>query len=221
MGGIQSSYVKKCLRSCATCDNDKLWDEVHNIFHHLLNVTLDQICIKYMVLRKLRRNYKCKGQIVKYYHCHRSENKRHPHRKTSFSRPSQEKDANQDKKSRLCNCFFQIKTIEAIRHDNCDSDLHRRHVTIFVHTQHTGHVPGSEADIIFLPMHPMVMAMAKENLKMMISTSTVALASNREVNNIKAIVTELERVTYRFFIIAKEVAQLRHSMRLNGTLYFS
>ena len=89
-------------------------------------------------------------------------------------------------------------------------------VTISVHTQHTGHVPGSEADIFFLPVHPLVMAMAKKNLKMMISTSTVALASNREANYIKGVVTELERVTYRFFIIAKEVAQLRHSMRLNG-----
>ena len=66
----------------------------------------------------------------------------------------------------------------------------------------------------------MVMAMAKKNLKMMISTSMVALASNREANNIKVIVTELERITYRFFIIAKEVAQLRHVMELNDMLYF-
>ena len=173
-----------------------------------------------MVLRKLRRSYKCKGQIVKYYHCHRSGNKRRRHRKTSFSRPSQEKDANQDRKFRFCSCSFQMKTVETIRHDNCDSDLHEGHVTIFVHTQHTEHVPGSEADIIFLHVHPMVMAMVKENLKRMISTSTVVLSSNREANNIKANVTEFERVTYRFFIIAKEVAQLRHSMRLNGTLYF-
>ena len=114
-----------------------------------------------------------------------------------------------------------MKTVEAIRHDNCDSDLHGGHVTIFVHIQHTRHVPGSKADIIFLPVHPVVMTMAKENLKMMLSTSTVALAYNREANKFKAIVTELKRVTYRFSIIAKDVVQLRHSMRLNDTLYFS
>jgi hypothetical protein len=99
-----------------------------------------------------------------------------------------------------------MKTVEAITHDNCDNDLHGGHVTIFVHTQHTRHVLSSETDIFFLLVHPMVMAMAKENLKRMISTSTVAFASNRETNNIKAIVTKLERVTYRIFIIAKLVA---------------
>jgi hypothetical protein len=50
----------------------------------------------------------------------------------------------------------------------------------------------------------MVMAMTKENLKRMIFTLTVVLASNREANSIKAIVTELEKVTYPFFIIAKK-----------------
>ena len=136
VGRIQSSYVEKRLRSCAIYDNDKLWDEIHNISHHLLNVTLDQICIKYMVLRKLRRTYKFKGQIVKYYHCHWSENKKRPHKKRSFSRPSQEKNANQDRKSKLYSCHFQMKTVEPIKHDNCDSDLHGGHVIIFVHTVH-------------------------------------------------------------------------------------
>ena len=84
VGRIHSSYVEKCLRSCAICDNVKLWDEVYNISHHLLDVTLDKICTKYMVFRKLRRSYKCKDQIVKYYHCHRNRNKKCPHKKTSF-----------------------------------------------------------------------------------------------------------------------------------------
>jgi hypothetical protein len=53
-------------------------------FAFVHSVTLDQICTKYMVLRKLRRSYKCKGQILKYYHCHRSGNKKRHHRKTSF-----------------------------------------------------------------------------------------------------------------------------------------
>ena len=94
VGGIQSSYVEKCLRSSVTCDNDKLWDEVHNISHHLLDVIFDQIYTKYMILRKLRHSVKCKGQILKYYHYNRSGNKRRPHKKTTFNRHSQEKYAN-------------------------------------------------------------------------------------------------------------------------------
>ena len=30
-----------------------------------------------MIVRKLRRSYECKDQIVTYYHCHRSGNKKH------------------------------------------------------------------------------------------------------------------------------------------------
>ena len=169
-----------------------------------------------MVFHKLRRSYKCNGQIVKYYHCHWSGSKKHHHRKTSFISISQEKDANQDRKSRLCGYSFQLKTVKVITHDNNDRHAQLGDVTISVHTQHTRHVSGSEADIIFLLVHPLVMAMVKENLNRMISTSTVTLASIREANNIKGVVTDLESVTYRFFIIAKEVTQLRHSMRLNG-----
>ena len=91
VGGIHSSYVGKCLRSCAICDHVKLWDEVYNIHQHLLDVTLDKICTKYMVFRKLRRSYKCEGQIVKYYHRHRSGSKKRPHRKIYFISLSQEK----------------------------------------------------------------------------------------------------------------------------------
>ena len=139
VGGIHRSHVEKYLCSCATCDNFKLWIEVHNIHHHLLDITLDQMCTKYIVLRKLRRNYKYKDQIVKYYHCHRNGNKKHPHRKIYFIRPSK-KNINQDRKFRLCSYYFQIKTVETIRHDNCDFDLQLGYVIIFLYTQHTGHV---------------------------------------------------------------------------------
>jgi hypothetical protein len=49
----------------------------------------------------------------------------------------------------LCSGSFQIKTVEVIRHDNYNSDLHGGHVTIFMHTQHTRYVTDSEADIFF------------------------------------------------------------------------
>jgi hypothetical protein len=65
-------------------------------------------------------------------------------------------------------------------------------------------------------MHFVVLTMAKKNLKKMISISTVALASICDEEKLKARVGDLERVTYRFSIIPKEVDQLKYSMRLNG-----
>ena len=50
------------------------------------------------------------------------------------------KYVNQDRKFRLCSYYFQIKTVETIRHDNCDFDLQLGYVIIFLYTQHTGHV---------------------------------------------------------------------------------
>lgn len=108
VGGIHRSHVEKYLCSCTTCDNFKLQIEAHNIHHHLLDITLDQICTKYIVLRKLRRNYKCKDQIVKYYHCHRNGTKN-----ILIGRyillDLLKKYVNQDRKFRLCSYYFQKK----------------------------------------------------------------------------------------------------------------
>lgn len=67
--------------------------------------------------------------------------------------------------------------IEFIVHDKCGCKS-QGHATISVHAQHTGHVRGWDDDIIFLHVHPLVMAMAEENLKRMISTLIMALAYN-------------------------------------------
>ena len=61
--------------------------------------------------------------------------------------------------------------------------------------------------------------MAKKNRRIIISTSTVAFAYNREANNIKVIMMKLDKFIYQIFIIVNEVAQLRNSMRLNDMLY--
>ena len=52
--------------------------------------------------------------------------------------------------------------------------------TISLHTKHSGHQPGTDTDKLFLPVHPIVVSLAMENLKRMVSTSTVALASKNE-----------------------------------------
>ena len=84
-----------------------------------------------------------------------------------------------------------------------------------------GHNLGTNVDKIFLSMHPMVISFATENLKHMISTSTVALESVREKMKMQAMVPDIEYRTYRFFLIPKEVEQLSYFMRLNGTSFHS
>jgi len=78
---------------------------------------------------------------------------------------------------------------------------------ICVHTKHNGYHPSTKVDKMFLPIHvpihPLVISFAVENLKYMISTSTVALASIQEEIKIQGTVDNLECVTSRFFLIAK------------------
>jgi hypothetical protein len=109
-----------------------------------------------------------------------------------------------------------MKTIEPIIDESIDEGGKVREAIIYVHTKYIGHEPSSDKDKLFLPMHPVVLTMAKENLKKMISTSTIALACIRDEKKLKARVGDLERVTYQFSIIPKEVDQLKYSMRLNG-----
>ena len=90
--------------------------------------------------------------------------------------------------------------------------------TILLHTKHSEHKPGTDIDKLFLPVHPIVVFLAMMNLKRMVSTSTVALAFKNE-KKIMSMVGGLERVTYRFYLIAKEVEQIIFSMKLNGMLH--
>jgi hypothetical protein len=63
-------------------------------------------------------------------------------------------------------------------------------------------------------MHPLVLTLTKENLKKMISISTVALASIYNEEKLKVMIGNLEHVTYQFSIISKEVNQLKYSMQI-------
>ena len=55
--------------------------------------------------------------------------------------------------------------------------------TISLHTKHSGHQHGTVTDKLFLPVHPVVLSLAMEHLKWMVSTFTVALASKNEEKN--------------------------------------
>jgi len=72
-----------------------------------------------------------------------------------------------------CECEFQIKVMVPLGEKKCSTQSTSMEAHIFVHSKHSGHHLGSESDKIFLPIHPLVLSFAKENLKHMISTSIV------------------------------------------------
>ena len=51
---------------------------------------------------------------------------------------------------------------------------------ISLHTKHSGYQPGLDTHKLFPPVHPIVVSLAMENLKRMVSTSTVAFASKNK-----------------------------------------
>jgi hypothetical protein len=55
-----------------------------------------------------------------------------------------------------------------------------------VHKKYTSNEPSFDTDNLFLPVHPVVLTMAKKNLKKMISTSTMALAFICDEEKLKA-----------------------------------
>ena len=166
----------------------------------------------------LRRRYKCrvwKTKTVTYFRCHRGGNKERSHRKGSDVKPIDRRKSRRDRNSRLCDCEFQIKVVEP-KISRCSSSL--LHATLYIHSKHSGHNPGSDADFFFLPVHPLVIAWVMENLKYMHSPRIMEAASERAQDLFSERVTDLERVTHRFFIIKKEVHILAYSLRINGTL---
>ena len=51
---------------------------------------------------------------------------------------------------------------------------------ISLHTKHSGHQPGTNTDKAFLLVHPIVVSLTMKNLKRMVFTSMVVLASKNE-----------------------------------------
>jgi len=125
-----------------------------------------------------------------------------------------------ERKSMKCDCEFQIKVMIPLGKEKFAKKSNMSiEAVIFVHTIHNGHHPGTEVDKIFLPVYPLVISFAVENLKHMISTSTVALAFVWEETKIQSMVEDLEWATYCFFLIPKEIEQISYFLKLNGNYF--
>jgi hypothetical protein len=218
VGGIPAVYIRDCISSCEGCKKHNIWDETHNVSLEFLDESLDSLCKEHRVLRRRYKRRMYKNHIVTLYRCHRSGNKERAHRKTTDITTIKEKDGRRERTSRLCNCEFQLKVVEPkLVGSTTEADKVKLQATIYIHTKHSRHNPGSDQDSFFLPVHPFVVSWAIENLKYMHSARAVATASERAQTLFMESVGELERVTYRFHIIQKEVQALAYSMRVNGT----
>jgi hypothetical protein len=153
VGGISSTYIEKCLQSCK-CLNAQLWDEGHNVPIEELDVTLDKLCESHLVLRRWVRTYQGKSHVLKYYRCHRGGKKKKsikPKMKVCTSNIIQER---RERRSRLCNCSFQIRTMEPLNKGKQIEDSSMGMATILLHTKHSGHKLGTDIDKLFLPGAP-------------------------------------------------------------------
>jgi hypothetical protein len=220
VGGISASFIESCIKSCSTCHKNEFWDEVHNIPCELVNDKLDEICKTHIVVRRFSQSHFTKRHKISYYQCHRGGKKRSRKRKKEgdVSTPI----CRRERKSMKCECQFQIKVrVPLVDKKGSIEFENSMEANIYVHSKHNGHHPGTEGDKMFLPVHPLIISFAMENLKHMISTSTVSLVSIREEKKMQAMVPENERTTYRFFLIPKEVEQLSYFNRLNGNCLLS
>lgn len=49
--GIHAYFIPNCINSCMMCRDVKIWDEIITIFQYILNVTIDTLYMKYIILR--------------------------------------------------------------------------------------------------------------------------------------------------------------------------
>jgi hypothetical protein len=94
--------------------------------------------------------------------------------------------------------------IESTLNENVDEGVKGKEAIIFVHTRCTELESGINEDKLFLSMHDVVLTIAKNNLKKMISTSTVDLAFMRDEEKLKARIGNFQCIMYWFSIISKE-----------------
>ena len=57
-------------------------------------------------------------------------------------------------------------------------------IQILIHTSHSGHIPNSDEDVHFLPLHPMAKEKVKENLHNLNDVQSALSAARRRAGNL-------------------------------------
>ena len=69
---------------------------------------------------------------------------------------------------------------------------------IHVNSEYSGHNQGSDSDKYFLAVYNLMLSFATENLKMMMSLSTVVVTSLKEAKKFENMVTYFEQIIFQF-----------------------
>lgn len=207
--GIQTSFIQNCMNSCDVWQENKMCDEVVKVSLEDLSATIDVLCTKYIILGSRLRYRVGKTKTITYYRCHREHNKNRPHSRTVDVKPMDDKGSRWNRIPRLCSCEFQMKAEEP-NVSRCSNTLHhsKLQATIYLHNKHSGHIPGFDSDLFFLLVHPYVIAWVMENLKFMLSSRAIEATSVEAQKRFSQSILEVERATYRFFVIKKKCKYL-------------
>lgn len=196
VGCISSTYVKRCLQFYESCLNAQVWDEMHNVPIKELDVTLDKFCKTTLCYGKGFVLIKEKLMFLNTTDVTKKRKRRAPKKAKVKKYTINMTQKRRERKSMLCNCSFQIRIIEPLFEGTQIERLISGMAIILVHTKPSGHQPGTDTDKLFLVVCHIVVSLAMENLKQMVSTSTVALAFRNEERKIMSMVGGLKQVTF-------------------------
>ena len=213
--GIASSYVKALIDQCgcriiqkvnsidmlgksvSKYDKTTMPTEVIEVEASKLDDTLAEIQIKYHTC--LRRGV-LKGKHATRYDCHRAGV---PRRVVGCSR------LRKGSKRSGCSFHLNVRVNEGDKHGI---------VSIYVYGCHSGHVPGTRPDVYHLRVHPNVIECCKDDLFDVGCARHVARMSMRKEAYHKSKATPLELVTFRFFMIPKEVHNMANTLKIGSAL---
>ncbi|MCO5568072.1 hypothetical protein L7F22_021767 [Adiantum nelumboides] len=200
--GIPISYVKDFVNSCRcsfsssnhTIDLNKLPMTTLITMEEGVAVELENIMIEHKTRIVMARSSKKESATkhVIHYVCHRVGTVQHN---------AKEKRSRTSKK---CGCPFKVR-LEYVNH--------RDEVRILINPNHEGHMPGSRADLYYLPVHPTVVESCLNDIFDVGSSRHVAQMSLSKERLLFERAPLLHRVIYRFFMIPKEVQMLSYKTR--------
>ena len=192
VGGIPYYFIERCILSCGTCTNlGPFWNEIVKVPLEKLQDALNNICAKRIDVCRVKSKRQTTSTLVTYYYCHRGGKQR-------IRRENEEMNyTRRERKSFKCDCEFLLKIIvSSMSTKSCVEVAKQAIAKIYVYSKHSGHNPGNDGDKYFLPVHPLVLSFATENLKIMVYPSIVVVASVKEAKTFKNMMTYFEQVTY-------------------------
>ena len=104
--GIPYSFIERCIQSCESCSGlGPFWDEVVKVPLEKLQDTLNNICAKHTVVRRVKSKRQTTSTLVTYYNCHRGGKQRNRREKEEVNYTQRERESSK------CDYESLLKTI--------------------------------------------------------------------------------------------------------------